>query len=218
MRGYHPRLTGIVDDAELAWNQAVADFREKEQALNQAERDLMAVADQANASPEDAAEWLRLMNKIQAMQVTLETIHSTLDTAASWWNSFTSHIPGLSGKRQMGAAFIVPIGLGALAAATATMAAIAASIAGFLTYLAMKQDDLAGLSGDVQELRASGATDEQVETYVAERTQSASKAAQNRSNYSLTGDIKQIALWLALAIGAAVILPEVFKRLPGKKT
>ena len=229
-------MRGIVDDATAAWDAAVADFREKENALIDAERNLWAVADQAQQDPADAAEWQRLMNKIQAMQVTLETLHSAIDTGvkwwdsavgattdamettANWWQSFKAQIPGLSGLHKIGAIQVaLPISLGALAAAAATMAAIAASVAGFVTYLAMKGADLDNLGTDVDELRSAGATEPDIQQYIKERTAAASRSAQERASYSLTGDLSKTAMWIGLGLIAVFALPPLFKLLPGKK-
>jgi hypothetical protein len=232
MRGVH----GIVDDASAAWDRAVADFRQKEIALVEAERTLFNAAAQAQSDPVDAAEWQRLMNDIQAMQVTLETVHSALASITQGWTDFgewVTRIPEpvadelmaegslLSGVRnsRLGAAqFILPISLGALAAATATMAAIAASVAGFLTYLSMKGADLENLESDVEALRATGATEPEIQTYVRKRTQAATESAQNKANYSFTADIARIAMWIGIGLLAVFVLPPVLKMLPGKKS
>lgn len=229
-------MRGIVDDAAATWDAAVADFREKERALYEAEAALFNVSDVAQADPADAAEWQRLMNKIQAMEVTLETMHSAIDTGvrwwdtavggttdamewtANWWSSVKKSIPGLSGFHRLGAVQVaLPISLGAMAAAAATMAAIAASVGGFLVYLSTKGADLANLESDVETLRATGADEADIARYVKDRTQAASKSAQEKANYSLTGDLSRIATMIGLALVAVFVLPEVLKRLPGKK-
>lgn len=231
MRG----ASGIIDDARAAWTAAVADFQEKENALIDAERQLFNVAPATQDDPQDAAEWQRLMNEIQAMQVTLETVHTALASITESWTDFgtwVTKIPEplyedlipegalLSGvrNRALGAAqFIVPISLGALAAATATMAAIAASVAGFITYLSMKGDELADLSRDVDQMRKAGAKEPEIQAYVRERTAAASKSAQERANYSFTGDLAKIAMWIGIGLLAVFALPPILKMLPGKK-
>lgn len=235
MRGY-AGLSGIVDDATASWDAAVSDFREKENQLNAAERQLLDAAPQAQQDPDDAAEWRRLMNRILAMQSTLETMHAAIDTGvrwwdaavggtadvmektADWWTSFKKQIPGLSGLHQIGAIQVaLPISLGALAAAAATMAAIAASVAGFITYLSMKGADLSNLDSDVTQLRDAGASEPEIQTYVRDRTRAASKSAQEKASYSLTGDLSKIAMWIGLGLLAVFVLPQVMKMLPGKK-
>ena len=231
MRG----ASGIVDDASAAWDAAVADFRQRENELDAAERQLLDAAPQAQGDPVDAAEWQRLMNRILAIRATLDTIHSTLDSLTQGWTDFGQWVTAipeplldefipegalLSGvkNRKLGAAqFIVPLSLGALAAAAATMAAIAASVAGFLTYLNMKGADLENLDSDVEQLRKSGATEPDIQRYIKERTTAASKSAQERASYSLTGDLARIAMWIGVGLLAVFVLPPLLKQLPGAK-
>lgn len=207
-----PRLSrvGLIDEAVAAWDAAVADLAQREQELRDAEMRLSDAYSLAAQNPADLAEWQSLMNKTIAINTTLETIHSGLSTAGGWWDSFTSFVPGLSGYRQLGAAqFLLPVSIGMITSVSAGIVALVGSIGAFLTYIATKNDHLSGLSDDVEELRASGATEPQIQNYIESRTDAAKEAAKTASGFTPTADIVKAAMLAVVGIGIAVIIPRL---------
>lgn len=213
MRGL-ARTGDILDSAKESWNAALEDFRQKEAMLDDAESSLYSVHEIAQQDDADLIEWNRLYSKINAQKSIIAGVHSALQSAQGWWNSFTSYIPGLSGYRKLGAAqVIVPISVGALLATAAGIAALAASVTGFVAYLSAKQDELIGLGSEVQEMRGAGVSEEKIEQYISSRIETAKDSAKARSGYSFTGDIVRIVALTVAGIAIAIVGP----RLLGKK-
>lgn len=203
---------GFIDDAQAAWNNALADLQQKAYSLDDAEQRLYDAYALAQNDPEDAAEWQRLFNKVNALKSTLDSIRSGMSTVTNWWDSFTGSIPGLSGYKQLGAAgFLLPVGIGAITAATAGIVALTASISAFLVYLGTKNNYLSGLESDVAELQASGASPEQIADYVDSRVNTAKQVATEQSGYSVTGDLVKIAGLTIVGIGLVLILPKLLE-------
>lgn len=212
MRGI-ARAGNVLDDAKEAWDSALDDFQQKEKLLDESESALYSVHDIAQQDADDLAEWNRLFQKINAQKSIIAGVHSALQSAQGWWNSFTSYIPGLSGYRNLGAAqLLVPVSIGALLATAAGIAALAASVTGFVTYLFAKQDELGGLSREVEEMRAVDVPEEEIQTHIRERMSNAKENAKNRAGYSFTGDIVKIVALAVAGLAVVFIAPKLLER------
>ncbi len=204
------RAGDVIDSAMAEWNAALADFQQRERDLQDAETRLYDIYPLVSQNEEDLAEWESLKNRTIAINATLETIHSGMGTVSDWWTTFTGYIPGLSGYRKLGAAqFLLPISIGALVSASAGIVALVASISAFITYVTTKNDQLSGLESDVEELRDSGASEDQIADYVQARTNAAKDAAKHASGFSPTADLIKVAALAFAGVAVAVIVPRL---------
>lgn len=128
-------LAGIVDDFKAKYDAAVAEYSAAADALGNAEAELWNVAPQANKSAEDAAAWQDEMNRIIAMQTTIETVNSSIRSIADFFADAGSFL-GLSGFRAKNLGFALPaVPWATLAVITGGAAAIWVVIDGVIAFV-----------------------------------------------------------------------------------
>lgn len=143
-----PRLAGLFDDFRAKYESAVADYRAAGAALIEAENNLWAVADTAQQTPEDAAEWRTQMDRIIATQETLRSV----ENAVSSVRDFLSSLPGFFGLsgvkgKQLGLAFpAIPWGtLAIITGGAASVWIVIDGVNAFINALRRKAIDAANI-------------------------------------------------------------------------
>lgn len=129
-------MRGYIDDAVTGFrdrfNAAVAQFDERVAALDQTESDLWATQDVVYASGDAQlqADFQAAADKISAMQASVASVRSTIQTVVGWWSSVKSSlgIAGESGGTLAGLALLPAIPWGAMALIVGGTAAIAGVI------------------------------------------------------------------------------------------
>lgn len=127
--GFFDFFTTIEDK----WAQAVADFEAKEKELADQEARMYDVYPKVQDSPELVAEWQENMNKIIAVQATIDSMRSQINTLKSWASS-AARMVGLNGipRRGLGALPAVGIPIVALLGVIGTMGAVIGAVSAFL--------------------------------------------------------------------------------------
>ena len=126
---------GILDDFKARYDAAVAEYREASNTLNAAESALYDVAEQAQKNPDDLAQWQSEMNKIIAMQSTMESAENAMRSVADFFASMGSFV-GLSGMREKKLGLFFPaVPWATLALITGGAAAIWVVIDGVIAFV-----------------------------------------------------------------------------------
>lgn len=128
-------LAGILDDFRARFDTAVGEYREAVAGLNRAEAALYEVANQAAKNPQDLEAWHDEMNRIIAMQTTMETVESSVQAIGDFFASASDFL-GLSGFRSKNLGLIFPaVPWATLALITGGAAAIWIVIDGVIAFV-----------------------------------------------------------------------------------
>lgn len=197
----------LTDDLKAQWDDAIAQYQQTRQDLDQAESDLYAVQMDAYNSPDpqDWEEWQSAFSKVNAAKSTMDAIADAVQTAVSYWNTATDWVGGLFGvsRRQgiagaLGLLPAIPITLGGLLAVIAGGAAAVTAAYAFIAYINAK-------TSKYQQYVDSGMPQDQA-------AEQARKDAQQESGYTFGARIERIVFYVALGAVALIVLPKVMNR------
>ena len=225
----------MVDALREQWDAAVAEFRQKLADLSVAQSRLFDARPLAEKDPADFAEWQSLVNRITAIQSTVETIQGLIGTVSGWWGSFTGTF-GLSGWRKKGIARVLAgkrglaglgalpvIPIGTLVAGVAAIGALVISIVRFVDYLEVKENnrysvDLTQQGEDVRQqiLDNGGSIDEANAEAAAVVNREATRRASQETGYNTFAEIRKIAFLVLGGILVIQLAPTLIDRLAPK--
>jgi len=125
-----------IDSIEGAYDQAIQDFKDKLQQLDEAQQNLLNVEEIARQDPADYQEFQQQQTKINALASTIQSVKDATTGVERWWGNVTSSF-GLNGlKGKMG--FLPAIPVATAIAVTAAIAAVVLSVNAFVNQMNAK--------------------------------------------------------------------------------
>lgn len=212
------------------WNAAVADFQAKLNELNIAQRQLFDAHSLAAKDPDDLAEWQSQMDKINAIQSSVERAREIISGVSSAWGAVTSTfglsgwrrkgiVRSLTGRNLAGLGVLPVIPVGALVAIVASIAGVVASVVRFLDYLQVKENnryslDITQRAEDARStvLEYGGTVADANAEAAAVVNREAGRRAAEQTGYSTFDEFKKIGLMIFGGFVVLQILPIALER------